>query len=45
MRDMKHAVRQCEALAKHRSEAQCGMPRPERSEGHAQNKLYLNLTQ
>ncbi|MCS7029189.1 MAG: hypothetical protein NZ519_10555 [Bacteroidia bacterium] len=28
VRGMEHAVRQCGALAEHRSEAQCGMPRP-----------------
>ncbi|MCS7028292.1 MAG: hypothetical protein NZ519_05945 [Bacteroidia bacterium] len=40
VRGMEHAVRQCEVLAKHRSEAQCGMPRPLRSKGHAQkNKI------
>ncbi|MCS7075594.1 MAG: hypothetical protein NZ455_02735 [Bacteroidia bacterium] len=33
VRGMEHAVRQCEALAKHRSEAQCGMPRPLRQQG------------
>ncbi|MCS7028252.1 MAG: hypothetical protein NZ519_05745 [Bacteroidia bacterium] len=36
VRGMEHAVRQYEALAKYRSEAQCGMPRPLRSKGHAQ---------
>ncbi|MCS7027370.1 MAG: hypothetical protein NZ519_01270 [Bacteroidia bacterium] len=43
VRGMEHAVRQCEALAKYRSEAQCGMPRPLRSKGHAQ-KIKLNYT-
>ncbi|MCS7027428.1 MAG: hypothetical protein NZ519_01570 [Bacteroidia bacterium] len=33
VRGMEHAVRQCAALAKHRSEAQCGMPRPLRQQG------------
>ncbi|MCS7027942.1 MAG: hypothetical protein NZ519_04185 [Bacteroidia bacterium] len=33
VRGMEHAVRQYEALAKYRSEAQCGMPRPLRQQG------------
>ncbi|MDW8302652.1 MAG: hypothetical protein RML38_09290, partial [Bacteroidia bacterium] len=41
VRGMEHAVRQCEALAKHRSEAQCGMPRPLRSKGHAQKENFF----
>ncbi|MDW8303048.1 MAG: hypothetical protein RML38_11350 [Bacteroidia bacterium] len=42
VRGMEHAVRQCVALAKHRSEAQCGMPRPLRSKGHAQKINYFS---
>ncbi|MDW8301688.1 MAG: hypothetical protein RML38_04440 [Bacteroidia bacterium] len=30
VRDTKHAVRQCEALAQHRSAAKCAVARPER---------------
>ncbi|MDW8300979.1 MAG: hypothetical protein RML38_00840 [Bacteroidia bacterium] len=43
VRGMEHAIRQCAALAKHRSEAQCGMPRPLRSKGHAQNKKIKGI--
>ncbi|MDW8302733.1 MAG: hypothetical protein RML38_09695 [Bacteroidia bacterium] len=42
VRGMEHAVRQCVALAKHRSEAQCGMPRPLRQQGTRPKENYLS---
>ncbi|MCS7029772.1 MAG: hypothetical protein NZ519_13515, partial [Bacteroidia bacterium] len=42
VRGMEHAVRQCEALAKHRSEAQCGMPRPLRQQGARPKKSLIS---
>ncbi|MCS7075874.1 MAG: hypothetical protein NZ455_04160, partial [Bacteroidia bacterium] len=43
VRDTEHAVRQCAALAKHRSEAQCGMPRPLRQQGSRPKAAELKI--